>query len=308
MTTGPHRDTAVVSNLTTTGGRLAKYLRTARTVLCCGLIALIGLCGCQTLTRPSPIGLPTRRALENEHLLVRSDVKLAKNHALLRDLDSLRDEIADTLNLPVQKQPVTIYLFSDEVRYAQYLQARYPLLPPRRAYFVGTSKELAVYTFWGEKIQEDLRHEYTHGVLHASLQDVPLWLDEGLAEYFEVAGRPAGLNREYATRLASDFARGWRPNLERLESLEAVNDMQKTDYQEAWAWIHFLLHHSDDSRDVLLSYLHELQSDGKPGPLSTRLRTAIPQTDERFAAHAASLSSGLVTVSGEASPARSSSR
>ncbi|MEK6259927.1 MAG: hypothetical protein AABP62_15005 [Planctomycetota bacterium] len=306
--TGLHRDTAAARNHTTTDGRLGRHWRAARTVVCCGLIVVLGLCGCHALSRPSPIGLPTRRAMENEHLLVRSDVKLPKNHRLLRDLDSLRDEIADTLSLPVQKQPVTIYLFSDEVRYAQYLQARYPLLPPRRAYFVGTPKELAVYTFWGEKIQEDLRHEYTHGVLHASLQDVPLWLDEGLAEYFEVASRPAGLNREYATRLAGDFARGWHPNLERLESLEAVNDMQKADYQEAWAWIHFLLHHSDDSRDVLLGYLRELQSDGKPGPLSTRLRTAIPQVDERFAAHAASLSGGLVTVGGEAAPGRSSSR
>ena len=306
--TGSLRDTAAASNLTTTGGRFAGRLCAEWLMLLCGLIVMLGVCGCHALSRPSPVGLPTRRAMESEHLLVRSDVKLPKNHKLLRELDSLRDEIADTLNLPVQKEPVTIYLFSDEVRYAQYLQARYPQLPPRRAYFVGTSKELAVYTFWGEKIQEDMRHEYTHGVLHASLQDVPLWLDEGLAEYFEVASRPAGLNREYATRLASDFARGWHPNLERLESLEAVNDMQKADYQEAWAWVHFLLHHSDDSRDVLLSYLHELQSNGKPGPLSTRLREAIPHADERFAVHAASLSSGLVTVSGEAPQGRTSNR
>ena len=78
--------------------------------------------------------------MENEHLLVRSDVKLPKDHPVLRDLDGLRDQIADELNLPVQKHPVTVYLFADEVRYAQYLQARYPLLPPRRAYFVGTAK------------------------------------------------------------------------------------------------------------------------------------------------------------------------
>ena len=267
----------------------------------CLTVAFLSLFGCQTIQRPAPIALPARRTLESEHLLVRSDMKLPKNHKLLRELDSLRDEISETLQLPVQKQPVTVYLFSDEVRYAQYLHVRYPKLPPRRAYFVGTAKELAVYTFWGEKIQEDLRHEYTHGVLHASLQDVPLWLDEGLAEYFEVASRPTGLNRDYATRVASDFARGWHPNLERLESLEAVGDMQKADYLESWAWVHFLLHHSDDSRDVLLSYLRELQTNSKPGYLSTRLRTAIPQADERFAVHAASLSSGLVTVSGEQS-------
>ena len=139
----------------------------------CLTVAFLSLFGCQTIQRPAPIALPARRTLESEHLLVRSDMKLPKNHKLLRELDSLRDEISETLQLPVQKQPVTVYLFSDEVRYAQYLHVRYPKLPPRRAYFVGTAKELAVYTFWGEKIQEDLRHEYTHGVLHASLQDVP---------------------------------------------------------------------------------------------------------------------------------------
>ena len=255
------------------------------------------LWGCRTAA-PALVGLPKLSALENEHLLVRSDLKLPKDHPILRDLDGLRDEIADELNLPVQKQPVTVYLFSDELRYAQYLQTRYPLLPPRRAYFVGTAKELAVYTFWGERIQEDLRHEYTHGVLHASLMDVPLWLDEGLAEYFEVTSQPRGLNRDYAMRLAGNLSQGWKPDLDRLESLEKVDDMQKGDYMEAWAWVHFLLHHSDETRNVLVGYLHELRSDAKPGLLSKRLRDAIPTAEQRFAVHAASLSSGIQQVGG----------
>ena len=265
-----------------------------------GLVCAVGLSllwGCRTAA-PALVGLPKLSALENEHLLVRSDLKLPKDHPILRDLDGLRDEIADELNLPVQKQPVTVYLFSDEVRYAQYLQTRYPLLPPRRAYFVGTAKELAVYTFWGERIQEDLRHEYTHGVLHASLMDVPLWLDEGLAEYFEVSSQPKGLNRDYAMRLAGNLSQGWKPDLDRLESLEKVDDMQKGDYMEAWAWVHFLLHHSDETRNVLVGYLHELRSDAKPGLLSKRLRDAIPTAEQRFAVHAASLTSGIQQVGG----------
>ena len=260
------------------------------------LVALTLLAGCRTVA-PVPVGLPKQHAMENEHLLVRSDLKLPKDHPVLRDLDGLRDQIADELNLPVQKQPVTVYLFADEVRYAQYLQARYPLLPPRRAYFVGTSKELAVYTFWGERIQEDLRHEYTHGVLHASLADVPLWLDEGLAEYFEVTSQPTGMNRDYAMRLASNLAQGWKPDLDRLESLETVDDMQKADYQEAWAWVHFMLHHNEESRSVLVSYLHDLRTNPKPGSLATRLRTAIPSAEARFASHAASLTSGIQQAS-----------
>ena len=255
--------------------------------------------GCTAVPQAPYLGLPAQHAMENEHLVVLSDEKLPKNHPLLQDLDRLRDEIADELDLPIQKQPVTVYLFKDESRYAHYLQSRYPLLPPRRAYFVGTPKELAVYTFWGERIQEDLRHEYTHGVLHASLMDVPLWLDEGLAEYFEVTSQPRGLNREYAARLMVAVSQGWKPSIERLESLQRVEDMQKSDYREAWAWIHFMLHHSEESRSVLVDYLRELRTTDKPVALSKKLHQMIPTYERRFAVHTASLTSGIVQASGE---------
>ena len=56
-------------------------------------------------------------------------------------------------------------------------------MQPRR---FGGEEDLLVYTYWGDRIQQDLRHELTHALLHSVLKDVPLWLDEGLAEYFEM--------------------------------------------------------------------------------------------------------------------------
>lgn len=279
----------------------ARHQKSGVRVLSYAVVLFVGITttGCRTTPHQQPASaLPKRIALENEHLQVRSDMKLPKGHPLLQEMDSLRDDISEMLNLPVPNQPVTVYLFADEDRYAKFINARYPQLPARRAYFVGTAKELAVYTYWGEKIQEDLRHEYTHGVLHASLGDVPLWLDEGLAEYFEVASRPTGLNTEYAERLGASLANGWRPDLERLESLEDVGDMKKEDYQEAWAWVHFMLHHSDETRSILLSHLQDLRSSSNPPRLSAELRQSIRHLDERFASHAASLSSGIATVGG----------
>lgn len=268
-----------------------------RIFTCIGSLFAISLLtsGCKVAQSPQ-LGLPGKYTLENEHLVVQSDVKLARNHELIKDLNRLREEILATLDLPVQKQTVVVYLFGEENRYSQYLHTRYPMLPPRRAYFVGSPKELAVYTYWGERIQEDLRHEFTHGVLHATLKDVPLWLDEGLAEYFEVVSQPVGMNREYAMNLAASIATGWQPDLNRLESLEAVEEMHKADYQEAWAWVHFLLGHSDDSRLVLTSYLHDLRTNSNPGHLSTRLRATIPSADQRFLSHVAGLSEGIVRV------------
>ena len=145
---------------------------------------------------------------------------------------------------------------------------------------MGTPQQLSVYTFWGDKIQEDLRHEFTHGILHSSLAHVPLWLDEGLAEYFEVVGRvPGGINAEYADRLAASVANGWQPDLERLERLEAVGEMQRVDYEQAWAWIHFLMHGTPEGRAVLRDQLQSLVDQPRAEPLSSRIRRQIPQAE-----------------------------
>jgi hypothetical protein len=262
----------------------------------CAAIVCAVLVGCHG-ANGSATRLPQRHSFRGDQLVVQSDVRLPKGHPLLVDLENLRTDISQTLDLPVQAQQVTVYLFGDEQRYAAYMQGAYPNLPPRRAYFVGTPRELAVYTFWGEKIQEDLRHEYTHGVLHACLKDVPLWLDEGLAEYFEVVGSPRGYNRDYVTRLATSLGNGWKPDLDRLEQLESVAQMQKADYLESWAWVHFLLHEGDDSRGVLLDHLHALRDNPRPGKLSERLRSTMPGADERFLAYASTLGQALVTAS-----------
>ena len=272
---------------------LSKARRSLRLGLLLATVLIFSvLAGCRTTQ--NTISRPTRHLLEGDQLLVHSDVRLPKDHPLIADLANLRRQIAETLELPVQDQPVTVYLFSDELRYSQYMKSAFPQLPPRRAYFVGTAKELAVYTFWGERIQEDLRHEYTHGVLHATLEEVPLWLDEGLAEYFEVADEPLGLNRDYTVRLAAAVDEGWRPNLERLERLTTVEQMQKADYQESWAWVHFLLNDSPETRLVLLTYIHELRSSATPSKLRERLESELPHAEERLLMHASTLPKGAV--------------
>lgn len=258
------------------------------------LAVLLLLAGCRTTQ--GVVSLPTRYALEGEQLLIHSDVRLPKNHPLIADLGRLRQQIAETLELPMQQQPVTVYLFADELHYAQYMKTMYPNLPPRRAYFVGSAKELAVFTFWGERLQEDLRHEYTHGVLHATLKEVPLWLDEGLAEYFEVAEEPLGMNRDYTLRLVSAVENGWRPDLERLEGLNSVAQMQKADYQESWAWIHFLLHDSPETKAALLDYLHDLRASAQVTNLRDRLRKNVPAAEERLLVHASTLPKGTMAA------------
>lgn len=251
-------------------------------------VAAMLCAGCQTPQRP--IAAPARHSIRSEQLLVLSDFKIEKEHPLIQDLIALRGQVSETLALPMQKEEVVVYLFSNEGEYHKYLDAAYPGLPRRRAYFVGTPRELAVYTYWGDRIQEDLRHEYTHGLLHACLKNVPLWIDEGLAEYFEVAGpKPGTVNSEYAQRLAASLANGWRPDMQRLEKLDEFSQMQRIDYQEAWSWVHYMLHTTPESKQALLSYLADLQHENKPHALSARLAQADPHVSSRILGYLASL-------------------
>src|SRR5260370_772339 len=72
----------------------------------------------------------------------------------------------------------------------------------RRAFFVapqrpmGGAADLLVYTFWGknDRIQQDLRHELAHALLHSGLREVPMWLDEGLAANFALPAAARGVN------------------------------------------------------------------------------------------------------------------
>ena len=268
----------------------------------CGVLGVF-LAGCHTGgsgggfaglmgKRKDDTGLPQRHSVDADQLVVMSNLKLGAHHPLVEELKVLRNQVHDTLQLPNDKdgEKVTVYLFSNEMEYRKYIQETYPGLPFRRAYFIGTPERLAVYTFWGDKIREDLRHEYTHGLLHASLRTVPLWLDEGLAEYFEVPGaQPGTVNNEYAVRLAGAVQSGWRPDIHRLEQLEKVEQMHRADYRESWAWVHFMLHSTPDGKQVLLDYLQSLRDTDHPDLLSNSLIAALPETEARFLNYVATL-------------------
>ena len=73
----------------------------------------------------------------------------------------------------------------------------------------------------GDRLEEDLRHEATHALLHVAVGDLPLWLDEGLAEYFEVHRRPSRpATPSTSPGCPRTSATGWTPDLARLETLE----------------------------------------------------------------------------------------
>ena len=264
----------------------------AHAVVALGLaVALLaGLSACTSIPTFKADDRPRKTVLKIDGFEVHSDQPITRKDSLIAELAELRVRVSHKLRLDPGPRPVVIYLFGDETRYSTYMAEHFPGLPPRRAFFVGSPGELGVYAFLGANIEADLRHEATHGLLHSSLGEVPLWLDEGLAEYFETpATDPRRVNTEHARRLALALRNGWTPNLRRLEQLSTVADMQRADYQEAWAWVHFLMHESTVGRDVLLEYLHDLPNVAEPTPLSQTIAETFPAAEHRLTAYVGTL-------------------
>jgi hypothetical protein len=145
---------------------------------------------------------------------------------------------------------------------------------------------LAVFAFWGDRVAEDLRHETTHGYLHSVVRNLPLWLDEGLAEFFEVPRGTGGLNRPHAEQLLMLLmTQGWRPNLARLETLTNVGDMRQENYAESWAWVHWLLMTAPELRTLLQQHISSLGGNSIYVPLSAAVKTARPEAEHQLCDH-----------------------
>ena len=250
----------------------------------------LALAGCQTLhtaSRPAPF----EHKLAREQLVVHSDFPLTeKEHPLIDELAAHHEWLTAKLRLAATEVPIHVYLFADEAAYYDFLALRFPGFPSRRAIFVETDAELSVYAHWGDHVAEDLRHEVSHGYLHAAVPNLPLWLDEGLAEYFEVGSARRGMNRWHVELLHQQQTMGeWQPDLTHLEQLASAADMTQADYAEAWAWVHFLLESDDDKTNVLTDYLADLQQGGAGAQLSTRLRKRLAGPELALAEHVETL-------------------
>ena len=215
----------------------------------------------------------------------RSEFPLDEIARLVWDLRRLQAELIEQLGVSAAKEPIELYFFRKKSTYTAYLARHFPKAPSRRALYIKVGGLGKVFAFRAPTLEVDVRHECTHALLHAALPIVPLWLDEGLAGYFEVAPERQANNNPYQNDLRSASVLESLPKLEELEKKEAVVQMGRGEYRAAWAWVHFLLHDSAQSRAELLGYLTDLGNGATPEPLSQRIRLRFPNVGPRFASH-----------------------
>jgi hypothetical protein len=253
--------------------RLARILRVLgvprpRTCALALLLAFAPI-ACATLEERGEALVPTRYQVRTGPFLVYSNTPVAATSPAIRCLQALETDLTTRLAYRPrpEEEPVEIYVLQNRNAYHHFLQFYYPELPTRRAFFLSQGDRRVVYTYMSDRLEEDLRHEATHALLRGCYGDLPLWLDEGIAEYFERRPDSIDSEDEHLVRLQADLKQGWQPDLKRLEGLKDIHQMSPRDYREAWAWVHLMLGGDSSNKALLMGYLDQGRAGNRPGSL-----------------------------------------
>lgn len=210
---------------------------------------------------------------------------LASLDPVFDEMSLLEHELQRTLGLPPAAATVEVFLLADEAAHRELLEQLYPRVPYRRALYVQRDRRAAVYAYQHPELAIDLRHECTHALLHANLPSVPLWLDEGLAEYFEMPEAQRPSDHPHLPAVTWNMRLGMFRTIESLEAADDLSDMGGIEYRFSWAWVHFLLHGPVAAHRTLVQFVAEIRRGSPAGRLSDRLHAALPAADERMAQH-----------------------
>jgi hypothetical protein len=171
---------------------------------------------------------------------------------LLRDLERLREVLEKGgAGIRVQTSIPSYFLaFRDLDSFAPYNLKNEAGVPLAQGYFVpgGDVDYLAIALPTGGGANPLIYHEFVHSVLHSGLPGVPLWLNEGLAEFYSTF-RSHGLSAEIGMPIPHRHSWLKANPMFDLETLLSVTTQsrvyteppyQQTFYAQSWALTHML--------------------------------------------------------------------
>lgn len=226
---------------------------------------------------------PTRSAV----FRLRSEVPVGEvgGRQILEQMLTLCRDVEAALSIPSPSQPVQVNLFKSRASFEAFLLPRIPSAAGRSAIYVDDPDGGQIYLWDHSGIEQDVRHECAHAILHQAFPGIPLWLDEGLAEYFEVRQVGGAGDHPYLHELKTTLNRESVLPLETLEALEHVDQMSSEDYRSAWAWVHFLMHGPEAVQAEFRQYLSQLAANPNADRMSKRLRAKMPDMDVQLIRH-----------------------
>lgn len=279
------------------------WIQTALYLACAVSLAILSGCAGLHGRQARHELVPGEFTFCHEQLTIHSDFFLPADNRLIQSLAVEADDLNSWFGIATTERLIHVYLFEDGTAFKRYVTRYHEGAPFQRAFFSDTGESLEVYAVWGLHGPQDLRHELAHAYLHAVIPDIPLWIDEGIAEYSELPSHEDGLHREFITLLA--HARdngGWLPDIRRLERWSPQRKLGQLDYAEAWLWTHFLMESRPEYRQLLRDHLRRLadaaeasdtESVEEVHPFELRLRGVSQSPETELLAHLKQLENRL---------------
>jgi hypothetical protein len=222
------------------------------------------------MAQPDP-AIPGLRTLATQHYLIHTDLDDDLARELADELEfcygefSRRLSMFDDLGRPGSDKPFDVYLLKNHSDYVKLSGGEFP---NTGGLFLSQKRLLAVYLEdqGREQMRKTLRHEAFHQFAHEKVgPDLPVWLNEGLAQLFEESlriedqlrvglvppDRLRQLQHDISEGRLEDFEVILRLNEEGWSRTLADRGRAATHYTQAWAMVHFLIYAQDAAGNAL---------------------------------------------------------
>lgn len=189
--------------------------------------------------------------IRSPHFRVLTDSSPGDGRRVANELEQMRHVFAMRFGNGDEVQsgpPLTIVAARDEETLREVL--------PRQAkrsenlagiFFSGWEKQFAIVRMdsWGNQGQVVVYHEYAHSFMHANIRWMPVWLDEGMAEFYAytefqhdrvLVGAPSLRSRALNGMVLIPVATMLTQRSAYDKDPRKMNDF----YAEAWAMVHFM--------------------------------------------------------------------
>ncbi len=199
-----------------------------------------------------------------------------KTREIGEDLERLRDALSQlspglTLSSPT---PTYIFVFKDAPSFQAYQRTYNGKPVDSGGYFLG--RQLANYVAINGDQHGDERaiiyHEYLHYLMHTNFAALPLWLNEGLAEYystFQVARDEARIGLPIPEHILWLRQHALIPFATLFAVTDKSPEYNETDrrggfYAESWALVHYMISGNPERRRQASEYLRLVQAGTPP--------------------------------------------
>ncbi|MGF1580961.1 MAG: hypothetical protein ACFCD0_16480 [Gemmataceae bacterium] len=195
-----------------------------------------------------------------------ADHPLPQASKLHKDLVHLSSRLQKDLGVPPLKHSVRVYVYKSLKDYQRAVLKTIPYLREadvqRSGIFLWRNNTPYVFLVHDKTFPRTLRHEFTHVMLNVHFGEIPIWVDEGLALYYE-NGAAVGWNSEMAEELTTQLTRGWIPDLKTLEKRRTMQDLDYLSYAESWGWTYLLLTRTPNGNVHMQNYLNRVKRSRK---------------------------------------------